>query len=169
MQVVPPAKLYLIKIVSQTFISEQEHFSPQYFFIDFLPKEVTSSSFHRSGGGRLSRVWGWLSWKSCQPGRRKEVTYRSARETLTHSSERLICKSTPLQKPPTRAQLTLLPETTISSRVPEIHPFMSAWDSQTIFESVTHVDHLMAPLCWSTGWVTSRGRLPPVWLLLQVN
>lgn len=142
----PTAKLYLIKIISQTFISEQEHFSPQYFFIDFFPKEVTSSSFHRSGGGRLSRVWGWLSWKSCQQEEeKKSPTGPPGRHSPIHqsgsSANPLHSRSHPLGLKP-----TLLPETTTSSRVPEIHPFMSAWD-----HTPSHM--------WTTWWLHCVGLL----------
>lgn len=144
---------------------QSKNLSPPKVFIDFLPKEVTSSIFPGQGGGRLSRVGGWLSWKSCQPEEEKELWVRlQVLQGGTHPFIRgAHLQIHPWQKPalseptiqstsPPAPELcsplhpfhlsqsshllwlkpTLLPETTTSSRVPEIHPFMSAGNCKNI-------------------------------------
>lgn len=163
--------------------SFQSNNPPQ--IIDFLPKQVKSSILYRSGRQEVVQSLRlacqpeeekelWAHLQVCQGGthpfiRATHLHIHSWQEpALSEPTIQSTSPPAPAVHPPLHhfhlsqsshslwLKPTLLPETTTRSRVPEIHPFMSARDGQNISTSPTRVDHPVTPLCWSAGGYITR-------------
>lgn len=154
----------------QYLISEKEPFAINIFnwfpphTHTHTPKEVAISIFLQAGGtGGCPELeaGGAESLVSQKKKRSFGLIYRSVREELTRSLERLICKSTR-----GRTLLSLSPP-----YIPHPHQLQQTARCSALLH-LSHsshplwlMDHLMAPRCWSTGGEITRTSVSG----LQVN